>query len=281
MSCYGLLVTHTFILINQVTNKTRMMKKLENKVAIVTGAGAGLGKAIAMLYAEHGAKVVATDISEQRLAELEQEIAAAGGVVKTVKADMAIPEDVEAMVKAAVDSFGTVDILVNNAGVMDDFSPVADVSDAMWDRVMKINVDGPFRAMRSVLKIMLEKGSGSIVNIASIGGLNGARAGAAYTASKHALIGLTKNTGYMYAKLGIRCNVIAPGAMNTSIAETIDFANLPALALVNERIMPGMALNPRASEPMEVARVALFLASEDASFVNGATVVADGGWTAY
>lgn len=258
-----------------------MMKKLENKVAIVTGAGAGLGKAIAMLYAEHGAKVVATDISEQRLAELEQEIAAAGGVVKTVKADMAIPEDVEAMVKAAVDSFGTVDILVNNAGVMDDFSPVADVSDAMWDRVMKINVDGPFRAMRSVLKIMLEKGSGSIVNIASIGGLNGARAGAAYTASKHALIGLTKNTGYMYAKLGIRCNVIAPGAMNTSIAETIDFANLPALALVNERIMPGMALNPRASEPMEVARVALFLASEDASFVNGATVVADGGWTAY
>lgn len=257
------------------------MKKLENKVAIVTGAGAGLGKAIAVLYAEHGAKVVATDISEQRLAELEQEITAAGGVVKTVKADMAIPGDIEAMVKAAVDSFGTVDILVNNAGVMDDFSPVADVSDAMWDKVMKINVDGPFRAMRSVLKIMLEKGNGSIVNIASIGGLNGARAGAAYTASKHALIGLTKNTGYMYAKLGIRCNVIAPGAMNTSIAETIDFANLPALALVNERIMPGMALNPRASEPMEVARVALFLATDDASFVNGATVVADGGWTAY
>lgn len=257
------------------------MKKLENKVAIVTGAGAGLGKAIAILYAEHGAKVVASDISTPRLAELEAEITAAGGVVKTVKADMAIPGDVEAMVQTAIGNFGTVDILVNNAGVMDDFSPVADVSDALWDRVMKINVDGPFRAMRSVLKIMLEKGSGSIVNIASIGGLNGARAGATYTASKHALIGLTKNTGYMYAKLGIRCNVIAPGAMETSIAETIDFEHLPALALVNERIMPGMALNPRSSDPMEVARVALFLGSDDASFVNGATIVADGGWTAY
>ncbi|CAG0939708.1 partial 3-beta-hydroxycholanate 3-dehydrogenase (NAD(+)) 2, partial [Candidatus Brocadiaceae bacterium] len=174
------------------------MKKLENKVAIVTGAGAGLGRAIAKLYAEHGAKVLAADINEQGLAELKQEITAAGGVVATIKTNMAVPEEVEAMVKAATDNFGTVDILVNNAGVMDDFSPIADVSDALWDRVMKINVDGPFRAMRSVLKIMLEKGSGAIVNIASIGGLNGARAGAAYTASKHALIGLTKNTGYMY-----------------------------------------------------------------------------------
>lgn len=257
------------------------MKKLENKVAIVTGAGAGLGKAIAILYAGEGAKVLAADVNETALTELEKEISGIGGTVKTVRANMALPDDVEAMVRAAKDNFGTVDILVNNAGVMDDFSPVADVTDALWDRVMKINVDGPFRAMRSVLKVMLEKGGGSIINIASVGGLNGARAGAAYTASKHALVGLTKNTGYMYAKKGIRCNAIAPGAMNTTIAATIDFEHLPALALVNERIMPGMALNPRGSEPIEVAQVALFLASDDASFVNGATIVADGGWTAY
>lgn len=194
---------------------------------------------------------------------------------------MANATDIDAMVQMAVDNFGTVDILVNNAGVMDDFSPVADVTDAIWERVMKINLEGPFKAMRSVLKIMVPKQAGVIINISSIGGLYGARAGAAYTASKHALIGLTKNTGYMYAKLGIRCNAIAPGAMDTNISETIDFQHLPALELVNERIMPGMALNPRNSDPIEVAQVALFLASDDASFVNGATITADGGWTAY
>jgi NAD(P)-dependent dehydrogenase (short-subunit alcohol dehydrogenase family) len=128
---------------------------------------------------------------------------------------------------------------------------------------------------------MVPKQAGVIINISSIGGLYGARAGAAYTASKHALIGLTKNTGYMYAKLGIRCNAIAPGAMDTNISNTVDFTHLPALQLVNERIMPGMALNPRNSNPMEVAQVALFLASDDASFVNGTTITADGGWTAY
>lgn len=257
------------------------MKKLEGKVAVVTGAASGLGKAIATLYAANGAKVVAADINDTALADVAKEITGAGGTVTTVKANMAVAADIDAMIQAATDKYGTVDILVNNAGIMDDFSPVGDVTDAMWDRVMKINVDGPFRAMRNVLKIMLAKQSGVIINIASVGGLYGARAGAAYTTSKHALIGLSKNTGYMYAKQGIRCNAIAPGAMNTNIGATIDFAHLPAMQLVNERIMPGMALNPRASEPMEVAQVALFLASDDASFVNATAVTADGGWTAF
>lgn len=255
--------------------------KLEDKVAIITGAGSGLGKAIAKLFAANGAKVLATDVNLEKLSEVAKEITAAGDTVKTIYADMANGTDIDAMVQTAVDNFGTVDILVNNAGVMDDFSPVADVTDAIWERVMKINLEGPFKAMRSVLKVMIPKQAGVIINISSIGGLYGARAGAAYTASKHALIGLTKNTGYMYAKLGIRCNAIAPGAMDTNISETIDFQHLPALELVNERIMPGMALNPRNSDPIEVAQVALFLASDDASFVNGATITADGGWTAY
>jgi NAD(P)-dependent dehydrogenase (short-subunit alcohol dehydrogenase family) len=257
------------------------MKSLENKVAIVTGAGSGLGRAIATLFAAQGTKILAADVNEPNLQSLVKEISAKGDNVQIVKTNMAVSDDIETMVKTAVDNFGTIDILVNNAGIMDDFSPVADVTDALWDRVMKVNLEGPFKAMRSVLKIMLPKKSGVIVNIASVGGLYGARAGAVYTASKHALVGLTKNTGYMYAKLGIRCNAICPGAMNTNIGNTIDFAHLPALELVNERIMPGMVLNPRGSDPMEVARLALFLASNDASFVNGTAIVADGGWTAY
>lgn len=257
------------------------MKKLENKVAIVTGAGSGLGKAIALLYVAQGARVVATDFNEESLKALERETSATGGQIKTVKGDMAVAADVEAIIKTAVERYGTLDILVNNAGVMDDFSPVGLVKDAVWERVMKINVEGPMRAMRSALPIMLAKGSGVIINIASIGGLQGGRAGAAYTTSKHALIGLTKNTGYMYSKSGIRCNAIAPGAMDTNIAKGIDFSKLPSVELFNDRIAPGLALNPRTSDPMEVAHLAVFLASDDASFVNATAVVADGGWTGF
>jgi NAD(P)-dependent dehydrogenase (short-subunit alcohol dehydrogenase family) len=255
------------------------MKRLADKVAIVTGAASGLGKAIALLYAAEGARVVAADVNADALSQLKETITANNGTITTVMTNMAKADEIDNMVKTAVDTYGTVDILVNNAGVMDDFSPAADVTDQLWDRVMAINLNGPFKAMRSVLQIMLEKRSGTIVNIASIGGLQGARAGAAYTASKHAIIGLTKNTGYMYARLGIRCNVIAPGAMDTNIASTIDFSKISPL--VNERIMPGMALNPRSSNPTEVANLALFLASDEASFINGAVIVADGGWTAY
>lgn len=255
------------------------MKRLENKVAIITGAASGLGRAIALLYTSEGAKVVAADVNEKNLNILKDEIISNKGIITTVVANMASAVDIINMVKVAIDMYGTVDILVNNAGIMDDFSPVGDVTDQMWERVMAINLNGPFIAMRSVIKIMLEKKSGVIINISSIGGVQGARAGAAYTASKHAIIGLTKNTGYVYAKSGIRCNAIAPGAMETNIAATIDFTKISALA--NERIMPGMALNPRAANPAEVANIALFLATDDASFINGAVIVADGGWTAY
>jgi NAD(P)-dependent dehydrogenase (short-subunit alcohol dehydrogenase family) len=255
------------------------MRKLENKVAIVTGAASGLGKAITLLYTAEGAKVVAADINEKTLNELKTEIERKGGTITAVVTNTANADDIENMVRQAVKAYGTVDILVNNAGIMDDFSPVGDVKDEIWDRVMAVNLNGPYKAMRAALKIMLEKKYGVIVNIASIGGLQGARAGVAYTASKHAIIGLTKNTGYIYARSGIRCNAIAPGAMDTNIGTAIDYTKLSTL--VNERIMPGMSLNPRSSNPSEVANIALFLASDDASFINGAVIVADGGWSAY
>ena len=255
------------------------MKKLENKVSIITGAGSGMGKAIALLFASEGSKVVATDINKERLDALEKEIKEKGGIVTCLIANVAREEEIENMIQTAVSAYGTLDILVNNAGIMDHFAPVGELDNAMWEKVMKVNVDGPFKAMRSAVKIFLAQGKGVIVNIASLGGLAGARAGAAYTASKHAVIGLTKNTGYMYAKSGIRCNAIAPGAVNTNIGDTIDFTKITPL--INERIMTGMALNPRTGEPDEIAKVALFLASDDSGFVNGEVIVVDGGWSAY
>lgn len=255
------------------------MKKLENKVTIVTGAGAGMGKAIAILFASEGSKVVATDIDSARLDLLKKEITDSGGEVTTLVADMAKEDEIDKMINVAVEKYGTLDILVNNAGIMDNFQPVAEVDNQMWEKVMKVNLEGPFKAMRSAIKIFLAKGSGNIINIASLGGLKGGVAGAAYTTSKHALIGLSKNTGYLYSKSGIRCNTIAPGAVNTSIADTIDFSKITPL--VNERIMTGMALNPRFGESSEIATAALFLASDDSSFVNAQVLVVDGGWSSY
>lgn len=255
------------------------MKKFENKVAVVTGAGAGMGKAITTLFAKEGCKVVATDINEARLEALKTEIAESGGELLALAANMAIEADIERMIQTAVDHYGSLDILINNAGIMDHFAPVGELDNDMWEKVMKVNVEGPFKAMRSAVKIFLAKGSGTIVNIASVGGLQGGRAGAAYTASKYALIGLTKNTGYMYSKSGIRCNAIAPGAVNTSISDTIDFTKITPL--VNDRIMAGMPLNPRTGEPSEIATATLFLASEDSSFVNAQVLTVDGGWTGY
>ena len=253
--------------------------KLQNKTAIVTGAGAGLGKAITVLFAKAGCKVLAADIHPDRLEALKQSLTSEGFTIETCVVDVSKKSSVDAMIQQAITQFKTLDILINNAGVMDNFAPVAECDETTWNRVMNINLNGVYYAMQSAIPHMLANGKGSIVNVASIGGLFGARAGAAYTTSKHAVIGLTKNTGYMYAKLGIRCNAIAPGAMETQIAESMDMSKITAL--VNERIMPGMALNPRTSNPMEVANVALFLASDDASFVNASVVTADGGWSAY
>lgn len=255
------------------------MKKLENKVAIITGAGAGMGKAIALLFAEQGAKVIAGDINASRLDELSKEVKSTGGEITTVVSNMGIESDIDNLINSAVSNYGTLDILVNNAGIMDHFQPVGEVENTMLEKVMKINFEGPFKAMRSAVKIFLAKGKGNIINVCSIGGLKGGAAGAVYTSSKHALVGLTKSTGYLYSKSGIRCNGIAPGAVNTSISETIDMTKITPL--VNDRIMSGMALNPRTGEASEIARAALFLASDDSSFVNAEILTVDGGWSAY
>jgi NAD(P)-dependent dehydrogenase (short-subunit alcohol dehydrogenase family) len=247
------------------------------KVAVVTGAASGMGKEIAILYAKEGAKVVASDINLDAAKTTVAEIESNGGIATALLVNVAKEEDIQKLIDTAVNTYGTLDILVNNAGIMDNFVPAADLTDELWERVFAINTTGPMRAIRKALPIFTGQGSGVIVNIASTGGLMGSRAGAAYTAAKHAVIGLTKNVGFQYATLGVRCNAIAPGGINTNIAAAISNPHEFGMG----RAIAGMNLNPRVGEPEEIARVALFLASDDSSFVNGTVVIADAGWTAY
>jgi NAD(P)-dependent dehydrogenase (short-subunit alcohol dehydrogenase family) len=251
--------------------------RLSGKIAVITGAASGMGKAIAELYAAEGAKVVVSDLRVEAAQAVVSDIEARGGTAIAVAANVAKEEDVQQLINTTIEKFGTIDILVNNAGIMDNFVPAAELTDELWERVFAINATGPMRTTRKVLPLFIEKKNGVIVNIASAGGLQGSRAGAAYTASKHAVVGFTKNVGFQYANLGIRCNAIAPGGVNTNIGTTINTPNPFGI----ERVMAGMNLNPRTGEPEEIAKIALFLASDDASFVNGTVITADAGWTAY
>jgi NAD(P)-dependent dehydrogenase (short-subunit alcohol dehydrogenase family) len=250
--------------------------KLEGKVAIVTGAASGMGKAIAIRYAQEGAKVVLSDLNLEGAKEVVNTIEANGGTAIAVRTNVAKEEDIQNMVDTAVTTYGTVDILVNNAGIMDNMEPAAEITDQAWDRVFAVNTTSVMRATRKVIPIFLEKGAGVIINNASVGGLYGKVAGSTYTASKHAVIGFTKSTAYMYAKNGIRCNAIAPGGVATNIGTTM--TNICEFGAARTGLY--IPLNPRYGQPEEIAGVALFLASDDSSFVNGAIVVADGGWTA-
>ncbi|WP_100010158.1 glucose 1-dehydrogenase [Lentibacillus sediminis] len=251
--------------------------KLQDKVAVVTGAASGMGKAIAILYAKEGAKVVVSDLNEEGAQATVDEIASDGGAAIAVVANVAKEEDVQNMIDTAVDHYGTLDILVNNAGMMDNMMPAAEVTDDLWEKVLSVNTTGIMRATRKALSIFLEKERGVIVNMASSAGLAGSRAGATYTASKHAVVGYTKNVGFQYAEKGIRCNAIAPGGVKTNIGTTMADPNEFGAA----RAMSGSDNNPRNGEAGEVADIALFLASDDSRFVNAEVIRADAGWLAY
>jgi len=249
--------------------------RLKDKVAVITGAGSGMGLAIATLFVAEGAKVVAADWHEDAL---NAAVATIGGTITGIKTNVADQAQAEAMVDKAVSAFGRIDILVNNAGVMDLFESVADVSNDTWKRVMSVNVDGPMYAMRRAVPLMLAQGGGAIVNIASVAGVGGGSAGAAYTASKHALIGLTKSTAYQYAKQGLRCNAIVSGGVTTNIMQSVDPSKLDQAAL--GRIGAWHAANPGMLEPIDIANAVLFLASPEARYINGVALPADMGWTA-
>lgn len=253
--------------------------KLKGKAAIVTGASSGMGWDIAYYYAKEGANVVAAARRTERLQQLIEDANGLEGKISAYSADLADKEKVEGMVEYALKTFGRLDVLVNNAGIMDDMSGVGEASDEMFDKVFAVNVKAPFLAMKKAVSYFKEAGGGVIINVASVGGLYGCRAGAVYTASKHALVGITKNTAFMYAKHNIRCNAICPGGIETEIGlgEFIQKINREGAG----RAMLGMGTNPRMGKGSEIASVAVFLASDDASYVNGQCLSVDGGWTAY
>ena len=252
--------------------------RLSGKVAVVTGAGSGMGKATALLFASEGATVVGSDINAANLEAVTAAATAAGGKMIGVVGNIAKREDAEALIQRAIDDYGQLDALVNNAGIMDAMEGVVNFKDDTFERVMGVNVYGPFVTCRAAVRHMKERGKGAIVNVASVAGVSGAAAGAVYTASKHALIGLSRNTAFTYASFGVRCNTLIVGGVETAIMAGADPAKFDHEAL--GQYGKWHAVNPRTLQPDEVAKLSLFLVSDEASGVNGAEVAVDGGWTA-
>lgn len=229
-----------------------MVQQLANKVAIVTGAGSGKGQAIAELFAKQGAQVVAADSNAEALNAVVDGINSAGGAAIAAVTDVTKDADVTAMVQRAVDQFGHLDILVNNAGMLDKLAPADTLTNELWDRVMTVNTTSVMLATREALKRFTAQDAGVILNIAAVEGDTSDRASAAYAASKHAVVGLTKNTAFMYQNAGIRTNAIAPGSKDAESPLGITVPTTPS--------------------GNKIAQTALFLCSDAASYVNGVIV---------
>ncbi|MEH0109757.1 SDR family NAD(P)-dependent oxidoreductase [Tersicoccus sp. MR15.9] len=243
--------------------------RFAGQTVIVTGAGSGIGRATASRIAREGGRVVAVDIAADRLEALAADLAETD--VVTVAGDITKAEDVERIVAAAGER---IDGLANVAGIMDDMTPLHEVSDAVWERVFAVNVDGLFRLSRAVLPVMLAAGHGSVVNVASEAGLRGSAAGLAYTASKHAVVGITKSSAFLYGTSGIRVNAVAPGPVATNIQATF------ASTLGQQRIGAAMATLPPVAQAEQLAASITFLLSDDGTNVSGAILPSDGGWSA-
>ncbi len=250
---------------------------LSGKSVVVTGASSGMGKAIVELFVKSGASVVAVARRKERLDALVESLKDAPGKVVAFAGDVSRREDDEAMIDLAVREFGKLDVLVNNAGVMDDMAPIAEASDEKYEYVMGINVYGPMASMRKACQVFLEQGNGgSIINISSIGASHQA-AGPVYCASKAAVNAMSKNVAYMYMKDGIRCNVIAPGGIQTEIGSAMGMPNMNGY----QKIQGVLALAPAQGQASDIANAALFLASDESAYISGAILPVDGGWTSF
>ncbi len=253
------------------------MGRVEGKACVVTGAGSGIGKAIAERLAEEGGKVLCVDIQIDSVTNTVAGILAAGGVAEAVEADVSDPVGSDAFINRCVQLYGSIDILINNAAVN---LPglFHEVTNDVIDRTLNVNIKGPMYASRAAIPYMLRQAGGSIVNIASVNALIAERFLTVYAASKGAVAMLTKGIALDYAKQGIRCNCICPGWVDTPI----NYAHaelLGGLDQIYESIDDFQPIG-RPGEPREIAHLALFLASDEASFLTGSIITADGGMTA-
>jgi NAD(P)-dependent dehydrogenase (short-subunit alcohol dehydrogenase family) len=246
--------------------------RFTGRTIIVTGAGSGIGRATATRIANEGGRVIATDVVAERLDALRGDLVGRDGLdVVTVVGDVAAAETIDALIAAAGER---IDGLANVAGIMDAFLPPSEVDDATWDRVFSVNVTGPMRLTRAVLPLMIAAGRGAVVNVASEAALRGSAAGAAYTASKHAIAGFTKSVAFFHGPQGVRANAVAPGAVATNIEAPMRSEYAAG------RVGPIMQVAiPPVAQPEQLAAAITWLLSDDSANVNGAVLPSDGGWS--
>ena len=251
------------------------MGRLENKIALVTGASTGIGRATAVLFAKEGANLVIGDINDQGGEETQAMIKTTGRDGVFVHADVSKASDVQRLINTVMETFGRLDCAFNNAGILGDRANMAESDEANWDRVMGVNLKGVYLCMKYEIPHMLIGGSGSIVNTCSLFGLVGAEDCSAYVASKHAVAGLTKAAALEYARQGFRVNAVCPGTTRTPMLDSVVNGNPEVEAEY-------IALEPtgRLADPQEIAEAVVWLSSDAASFVTGHTLSVDGGRTA-
>ena len=249
------------------------MSEFTGKVALITGGNAGIGRATAIEFAQHGAKVVITGRREKEGHEVIAEIKALGGEAIFAKTDVSKESDVKAMIERTLEMFGRLDCAFNNAGIEETLTPLSNQTEETYDQIMDINVKGVWLSLKHEIPAMLKTGGGAIVNSSSIGGLVGYAMAPVYVASKHAVIGLTKSIALEYAKQNVRVNAVAPGSIETRMLR--DFASAPE---VRQMLEAGHPMG-RIGQPKEVASTVIWLCSGGASFVTGQTLAIDGGYT--
>jgi NAD(P)-dependent dehydrogenase (short-subunit alcohol dehydrogenase family) len=253
--------------------------RLDGKVAVVTGAAGAIGAATLQLLAERGARLVAVDRREQDLKAAIRDLPASAQAL-AIAADVTDEDEVKGYVRAAVDKFGSIDVFYNNAGVEGDIKPITEYSLESFRKVIDVNVVGVFLGLKHVLPVMLRQNKGSIINTASIAGLMGSPHIAAYSASKHAVIGLTKSAAWECTATGVRVNCVCPGMIDSRMLSTIIQGRNPGNAPPpNERIVERIPAR-RLGQASEVASIVAFLASDEASYVSGSAYTVDGGRTA-